>query len=239
MAVNNCVHPYLHSVSEVLYRCETCGEFVPKHKTIGAPPDGVELPPRIYELENALWEKKRPWSRIPFEVAKKYGWYISFIYDNEYLIMPISRNEKPVFYSARRLSDKITYPKYLYPASPKVYWTSVEPKEFKKTVGFLEGVADASYVSIIPGISTVALLGSWYDGSLNEYLQDKHIRIMMDGDAKGIEAAFRVMQSFKRAGLVNVDAVILPDNADPTDLSLGDLRKALQMRNMKTVFNET
>src|SRR5574341_696187 len=223
-----CLHAYLHSVSEFLLKCEACGEFIPKHKTTAVQSYGeIEMPPRIYEFDKIIWEKKRPWPRISFVLAKKYGWYISFLHDYEYLIMSVTRGGKIVFYSARSLESESKL-KYLYPSVPKVYWTSVEPEKFKKTVVFLEGVADAAYISSILSISAVALLGSWYDGSLNQYLQDKKIRIMMDGDAKGIEAAFRVMQSFKKDGLVKVNVIMLPEGANPTNLNLIELKRLIK-----------
>lgn len=216
-----CTHAYARKIAPDKLVCLDCGEFfAPSTKK----PTGetIVLPPNVFGLDKRLWKDINPWPLMPFEVAHKYEWYVSLIYGAQYLVMPVVIKDKPVFYSARLLEKGRPLPKYTTPEGVgKSYWRSIHNGD--TTIYFSEGVADAAYLSQLG--SSVAVLGSYYDGSLDHLLKNKRIIVVMDGDAKGIESAFSIAQSFKKKGFVKVNAVILPAGKDPTDIPKGQLKR--------------
>lgn len=155
------------------------------------------------------------------------------IYNREYLVMPIYRpdvSSEPVFYSARCLtdckhSDGFVPPKYSYPLNrKKEIWRSWDfagesaSVPINKHVLVGEGVADAVWLSQLG--PSVALLGSHGD-------LDRPFILVLDGDERGITAAFDIVQTAKRKGLVDAKTVVLPHDLDPTDVSVKDLQKMI------------
>jgi DNA primase len=180
------------------------------------------LPPEIYGITARLWKMLSPWPLLPFETAKKYGWYITIIGMDDYLVMPVYRNGKPVFYSARNLSNN-GGPKYSYQKGAKrEYWTSNDILE--SPVVICEGVADAAYTSNIA--DSVALLSNWYNGSLDDALAGKRVILALDGDVAGFTGAVRIAHQLRRV-TQDVKVLGLPDGLDPTDIALPELKEML------------
>lgn len=212
-----CSHPYIKKLGPGKLLCLECGEVIEKQIKV-YDTSVLQMPPVIYGITEALWNQIKPWPLMPFALVKKYGWYVSFLYGRQYLIMPVFRNKKPVFYSARCLEKCEKRFKYSYPENrEKAPWKS--PKKGRsKYVLVGEGLADAAYMSQLA--TARALLGSY--GELPE-----HVIIIMDGDIKGIEAAFRIVQTMRKQGIVDALTVMLPPGKDPTDMPLAELRKII------------
>lgn len=223
-----CNHAYVRRLAPDTFVCLDCGSVIkPKDKIYETAP--LSTPPYIYQLTEDYWKARNPWLNIPRELALKYRWYGSIIYGREYLVMPIydhATSSEPVFYSARCLTECETAPKYSTPLGyRRVIWKSWEfgvPAEQTNDDGKLmspilvgEGVADAAWLSQIA--PSVALLGS--HGEL-----DRPFILILDGDERGITAAFQIVQNAKRRGLVESKTVTLPPGRDPTDISILDLK---------------
>jgi 5S rRNA maturation endonuclease (ribonuclease M5) len=218
-----CTHPYAKRISPDKLICLDCGVFF-NPATKKPTGETITLPPNIYGIDQAFWKAINPWPLMPYEIAHKFEWYVSLIYGARYLVMPVLIKDKPVFYSARLLEKGRPLPKYTTPEGVgKTYWTHLDKRD--KTIFLAEGIADAAYLSQLG--SSVAVLGSYYDGSLDALLKNKRLIIVMDGDARGVEAAFKIAQSFKKKGHVNVNAVILPSGQDPTDLTKAQLKRTI------------
>lgn len=138
--------------------------------------------------------------------------------------MPVLKSGSPQYYSARLLG-KGTGSKYLYPKGvKKLYWTSDDQlSPVGSPVIICEGVADAVYCSLIG--PSIALLGSHYNGSLDDLLANRVVALCLDGDAAGIFAAITAKQKLKVAK--NVKVVILPHKFDPTDIPVEELRRII------------
>ncbi len=176
--------------------------------------------PLHYYLTEETWKRYRPkgWSRIPFKIAKKYGWYISVTTTGEYLVMPILRASRPVFESARRLTGDGS--KYIYPKGvDKHVWLS---GKIGNVALIAEGVADAAYLSQLG--SSIALLGSFVGPEVVTLTKKKGVStlLLFDGDIKGREATIKALTLLPWA-----KPVFLPEDKDPTDLSLNALRKLI------------
>lgn len=225
-----CDHAYVHKFAPDKLICWTCGAIISVNEK--KQKKEIVLPPRIYDITPPLWEQIRPWPLMPFSVVKKYDWYISMLFGADYLVMPVVRDGKPMFYSARRLPSYVygltgNARKYLCPKDVgKVYWQS--KRKLTEPILISEGIADAAYLSQLS--SSVALLGPYYDGSLNKQLDGKLCLIVMDGDEPGVEAAFSIDQSLRREGHVKLNVVMLPTGKDPTDLVLNSLRRIIKFQ---------
>lgn len=212
--MEKCNHPYLIARG-VLNFCLQCKQFVvikeeEKQELI--------MPPVIFEITEGLWSTISPWPLMPFSLVKSNGWYISMIGTSEYLIMPVQRKGKQIYFSARRLGNGSGM-KYLYPAGvKKEYWTSSDELE-RDPIVFCEGVADAVFCSKIS--SSIAVLGSYYNGSLDSLISSRDVVICFDADAAGIIAAVNMMAQFKNIKSKRI--VILPKGKDPTDIPLDEL----------------
>ena len=206
-----CKHTYLIPSGDKCF-CLNCKQYIDKPKE----EDSHELviPPRIYKLSPQLWESVRPWKTITTTLATSFGWYITLITMEDYLIMPIYKNGQMVFYSARRLTGRGM--KYLYP-------TGVQKKYFQSSdtlvspIFICEGVADAVYMSQFG--SSIAVLGSYYDGSLDSSLLGHDCYIVFDGDAAGMVAGIRL------ASQIKAKMIVLPNGKDPTDLSISEMKE--------------
>jgi len=69
-------------------------------------------PPLWEEFTPQRWVEVSPWKYIPFELAKKHFIYFGRLFDHEYIILPVLRENTLVFYSARTV-EKDRKPKYL------------------------------------------------------------------------------------------------------------------------------
>lgn len=214
-----CTHPYAKKLSLGMLVCLTCGQPVPK-KDLTGPEDALQMPPEIILINERYWKLINPWPLIPFKIAKKYGWYVTMMGADEYLVMPVyDEKGEPVFFSARRLTNK-GGPKYrTHKGRRKRLWTSGSLN--KGVVLIAEGIADAAYLSQLA--PSVALLGSY--GNLDTIVKpNRTFVVIMDGDVKGVEAAFRVVQELRKQGHVLSNTASLPYGTDPTDHSLSALR---------------
>lgn len=236
-----CNHPYVKRLAPDAFVCLDCGTVIkPEGKVYETGP--LSMPPFVFQLTEQYWKDRNPWPSITREMALKYHWYGSMIYNREYLVMPVydhAISSEPVFYSARCLTEcgrsdinMFVAPKYSTPENRKrVMWKSWEFETLEATVetwadaveAYLnskryilvgEGVADAVWLSQIG--PSVALLGS--HGELTQ-----PFILVLDGDERGINAAFQIAQDAKRAGLVDAKTVTLPPGADPTDVSVKEL----------------
>jgi hypothetical protein len=179
----------------------------------------VIMPPRIYELTETRWKQITPWKRISFNTTQKYGWYVSLIGQGEYLIMPITRHQENLFYSARRLSGQGL--KYNYPKGVKrIPWVSSD--DLPEPVVICEGVADAAHVSSI--CSSVALLGNYLGDDLQRTLHGKECIVALDGDPVGIVSAVSVSSR-----LPSSRVVVFPNGTEPTDYTVEQVKDILQL----------
>ena len=220
--MSDCIHPYRRRLAPDAVLCLACGRIVTQ-RPVQKEDAPVRMPPVIYDLTYRLWNEIRPWKLIPFKVPQQYGWYISMLKGVRYLVMPIFDKDQPVFYSARRLEDSTTAPKYMtHPGRAKRLWQSGKLGDI---VLCAEGIADAAYLSLIA--PSVALLGSY--GEITPYITpNRRFLLLMDGDEAGIKAAFRIVQKLKKAGHVKSNVVILPPGADPTDYPVSTLKKMIR-----------
>jgi hypothetical protein len=215
--ITACPHAYKIKTGLVTI-CFDCKQIVETNPNESYVP--IEMPPESYKITEGLWKRIAPWPLIPFEQVKKYGWYLSFIKSAEYLIMPCFREGKPVFYSARKIGNGFG-PKYNYQVGAKKYhWISED--KLKNPIFIGEGVADGVYLNGLG--SSIALLGSYYDGSLDPQILNKDIYLVLDGDVPGIVASASIAQQL--AGVARSTYIaILPNGVDPTDLPLPELRR--------------
>jgi DNA primase len=198
--------------------CLQCKQYIPKEEIKDELP--LVMPPRIYEITEKLWKITAPWPLIPFHLVEKYGWYVSYLNSHQYLIMPIWRNGSAAYYSARLLDADPQALKYQYPKGvKKLYWISSD--ELASPVIITEGVADGVYCSQFG--SSVAVLGSYYNNSLDDLLTGKHIVLCFDADAPGMVAAMRIATQLKVAKTVKL--IVLPYKKDPTDLEPSKLKE--------------
>jgi len=213
-----CGHAYVIPHGEYGF-CLNCKKVVEVKEEESTTP--FIMPHRIYEITEESWKKASPWPLLPYILVTEYSLYISIINGLDYLIMPILKNGVYSYYSARNISGKAGL-KYSYPTGvKKLYWKSSD--ELTSPIIICEGVADALYCSLIS--SSVAVLGSYYNGSLDDDFRGKDIILCMDGDSAGVLAAFGIMQQLK--GVKSKRIVMLPKNCDPTDLPIGELTKLI------------
>jgi hypothetical protein len=213
-------HAYKIKVGPLLF-CLDCHDFVgevPANATYSP----CVMPPRIYKITEEVWKHKAPWPNIPYQLVQEYEWYISFMQNSEYLIMPVIRDGVQVYFSARKLDDG-PGPKYYYQkGTKKEYWVS---KGFPKDIVCIgEGVADAIYLSLFG--SSIGILGSHYDGSLDKMLQGRLVFVVMDSDPAGVAASLCIAAHCDKIAR-KTKIVTLPKGLDPTDLAPKDLREAI------------
>ncbi len=189
--------------------------------------------PVHYGLTEITWERDRPesWMRIPFIVAHKNGWYISVTAHGDYLVMPIFRNGKQVFYSARRLRGEGS--KYIYPKGvDKRVWIShnMERGIDIRRVFLVEGAADAAYLTFLfsKWAGAIGLLGSYLSPEVFTLTEGMIIYTMFDGDVKGREATMGVQKKMPWS-----IPIFLPRDADPTDLTKRELHSIMKQQGIK------
>lgn len=225
MEKNNCSHAYCKPAG-FLWWCFDCKSFFKPEENKKS--SLAKMPPVIFRITERLWEEIAPWPLMPFKVVKKYGWYISILQGFQYLIMPITRNGKPAFYSARLLEKNTKLKKYDYPYGvSKEYWLSDDQLE-SPVVFFGEGVADAAYMSQLG--SSVGLLGNYYNGTLDAQLAGKTVVIVLDSDVVGFTSAVRISCKFSP---FITKILMLPEGCDPTDIKLPELRKRVRALGVK------
>ena len=184
-----------------------------KYKECVAPPLWEELTPK-------RWKEISPWTHISYELAKKYHVYLGCLYDHEYIILPVIRDNRLVFYSARIVGDR--KPKYLTAKGcKKEYWVS--SFEFSSLIFICEGVADAIYMSQFG--TSIALLGLHYNGSLDQLLKDKTIVICFDKDLAGECAALSLAGQL--VSLCSIKFLSLEEDKDVTEFPSHEIRKVL------------
>ncbi len=211
-----CNHAYTRKISPDKAICLDCGRLLELHGKNRDKDKPLVMLPHLYTFDNYTWSKWNPWPLIPLRIAEKYGWYGSVHGMDDYLVMPIFRNGLPVNYSARRITNN-GGKKYLVPADRTRYmWQSTDKLTPPVLVG--EGVADAAWLSGIR--NSVALLGN--SGDL-----DMPLVIMLDGDSKGIEGAFRIFENQRKRGLFGSSVVVL-SAGDPTDYTIQELKQIIR-----------
>lgn len=179
------------------------------------------MPPAIFNITEPLWKDVSLWKRIPYKIVEKYAWYISVINSLEYLIFPVTRQGNSIFYSARKLSSGEGL-KYIYPKNVKRSpWISDDG--LSEPIVICEGVADAAYTSQLA--SSIALLGNYYDVSLDEMLKGKKVILALDGDTIGLISSIRIYSYLQK--LCNVSIHTFPENKEPVDFELSELKEEL------------
>src|SRR3990167_8022319 len=83
---------------------------------IDRPEESFVLPSPSRALRTTDWLER--WPSVTVEMTKKYQWYAAEINGYEYLVMPITRGGKAIFYSARALDTRAPK-KYHYPSRIK------------------------------------------------------------------------------------------------------------------------
>jgi len=187
---------------------------------IDRPEEPFVLPSPSRPLRTTDWLER--WPNITPDMAKKYHWYAAEINGFEYLVMPILREGKAVFYSARAL-DKSAPKKYHYHKGAKrEYWLSNDYLG-GDPIFICEGVADA--VALSPYGSSVGLLGGSYDGSLNALLKGRKVIVAFDGDFSGYCMAVEVAAKIARICSVGIR---IKAGVDPTIWSIADAEEAMK-----------
>lgn len=169
-----------------------------------------------------------PWKNISPEMARHYGWYVSILKEGgKFLVLPVYRNGKMVFWTARNL-DKTGEPKYLGAhGSRKAYWLSDE--QYPTGDLFIaESIADACYLSLLG--QSVGLLGTSYNGSLNNWMKSAtKIIICFDGDIAGRVASLTTAKYLRDNSICKrVYILPIPIGKDPNDLEIGELKELVQ-----------
>lgn len=237
--MSDCIHPYAKPLAVPgLYQCSVCGEMFSKqektvkHKVENWPMPGVHY---AFNTGGVLWTNTQMklaeqgstgWMNIPLKIVLKYGWYISVIGMDDYLVMPVTRKKLNVFYSSRRLTNN-GGPKYKYPPCGmdcKRVWTSSDV--LGDPVALAEGVADAAYVSEL--LDSIALMGSFLSQEVFDLVKGRTVLVMMDGDMKGIGATTKILQELKGAKIVI--PVFMPEEKDPTDLSYTKILREIKFQ---------
>ena len=221
-SITECGHAYRVPIGTGLFRCVQCGSTFNTEKEEKQCTTLV-MPPEIFGLSEKLWTKVSPWPLLPYEIAKRYGWYITIIGLDEYLVMPIIRNGQPVFYSARRLTNNGGLKYYYQTGCKRHYWISRDKME--SPIVICEGVADSVYTSLVA--DSVALLSNYYNGSLDSDLAGKRVIVALDGDSIGFTSAVRIAKQLQ--GICNVTVASLPEGKDPTDLPIAELKELLRV----------
>jgi DNA primase len=176
------------------------------------------LPPESRPLRTSDWIER--WPSVSPELVKKYGWYVANFYGMEFLVMTIFRSGKVIFYAARTLDERYTRKYYYPPGRKREYWIS-DDYIFTPRVFFTEGVADAVVLS--PYGTSVALLGSNYDGSLDAQLKGCTVILAMDGDVAGVCGAVRIAKKLPCASVIYT----IPGK-DPTNWTQEEIEGACQ-----------
>ncbi len=215
-----CDHHYAIPKGVGFKFCLICKQTVKDDEGQTAESRELVMPPRIFEITERLWKDIAPWPNIPFRLVKEYGWYISYLSTTQYLIMPVFREKKIAYYSARKLLESENGSKYQYPLGvKKLCWISNDTSPTKLII--CEGVADAVYCSNLA--TSVALLGSYYNRELDYLVRNRIVYLLLDGDSAGILAALHMAPILEKLAK-QVITVILPDKKDPTDFTLDELR---------------
>lgn len=218
-APDKCAHAYVIPQGEYRY-CLDCKSLIPELEFTRKYVE-VVMPPQLFGITEELWKSISPWPKIPYSVVQRYAWYISMIQGLEYLVLPILRKGQPTFFSARKLSSAPGL-KYTYPTGArKSPWISSD--DLPEPVVICEGVADAAYTSLVA--SSVAILGNFYDGSLDDSLKGKRVVVALDGDAVGIYSAVGIYKHLQN--LCNVSVAVFGDGKEPVDFEPDELRKEL------------
>jgi hypothetical protein len=211
--------------------CFRCGAYVDSeilagHEEECLPNMPLTIPdvlgsPSQYDLD------KLEWHNLPISLAIENNWYISTIKGTDYLVLPVYRNSKMVFWTARNL-DKKGEPKYLSAhGSRKHYWLSDE--QYPTGDLFIaESIADACYLSQLG--QSVGLLGTSYNGSLDNWMKSaSRIIIAFDGDVVGRIASLTLAKYLcenkicKRVSILAVET-----GKDPVDINLDTLTILIQ-----------
>ena len=163
-------HAYKLKMGPLLY-CVSCKQYFDGAQETAKEYIPCVMPPKVYTITEKVWEKIAPWPLIPYWLVQKYDWYISLLKGSEYLIMPCISAGTSVYFSARKIDDG-PGPKYYYQkGAKKIYWQS---NDFPNDIVLIgEGVADAIYLSQFG--SSIGILGSYYDGSLDNSIHNRRV----------------------------------------------------------------
>jgi len=214
-------HAYKIKIGPLLY-CVSCKQYFDGAQEEKKDYIPCVMPPRVYTITEKVWEKIAPWPLIPYWLVKKYDWYISFLKGSEYLIMPCISAGTSIYFSARKIDDG-PGPKYYYQnGAKKEYWLSLDFPSKDILIG--EGVADAIYLSQFG--SSIAILGSHYNGSLDSHFRDRNVYIVLDSDGAGIAASLCIAAHITPLAK-QTKIVMLPTGLDPTDMPTKDLRECI------------
>lgn len=211
-------HAYKSKVGPLLF-CRDCKQYLSADAEKDKEYVPCILPPRVYTISEQRWKEIAPWPLIPYSLVKQYEWYISFLKGSQYLIMPILRDGKQVYFSARKIDDG-PGPKYYYQfGAKKEYWLSTDFPNEIILIG--EGVADAVYLSQFG--SSVGILGSYYDASLDGAIRGRRVYLVMDSDGAGIAASLCIAAHCNTIAK-ETKIVLLPQGLDPTDIPANELK---------------
>jgi len=216
---------------KTLMRCWKCGAIEKMRGIISTEPVikeylPVAMPSQYCLLTRRLWKQINPWPLLEFYEAKKFGFYPAMINNAFYIVMPILRKDKPVSYTARLVGERQDRPKHVIPKrSKKEYWLSNDELRSKEGRIFIsESIPDAAHLSQLG--ASVALLGIYYDGSLNHLFKGKDIVVALDSDGPGIANSWHV--SIACNGYRNLHFLRDSDDRDPKNIPLSELKKILK-----------
>lgn len=207
--------------------CFRCSAYVDS-QVIGEHTDlCVEnLPLNIPDVLGYASHSDLPWPNITGDVDIRYRWYISILQEKKFLVLPVYRNGKMVFWTARNLESDD--PKYLSAhGSKKQYWLSSEHYP-TGDLFIAESIADACYMSQLG--QSMALLGTNYNGKLDSWMKSANrIIIAFDGDAVGKIQGMQLARYLSDMKIGNkVYLLPIPMNLDPVDLDFQELQKLIK-----------
>jgi hypothetical protein len=167
-----------------------------------------------------------PWYNIPLTVSRKFKWYTTEFDGIPFLVLPVYRDSKMVFWTSRNL--KSDDPKYISaPGVKKQYWLSGEDYP-TKDLFICESIADAAYMSQIG--QSVGLMGTKYDGSLDNWMKSaRRIVIAFDGDAIG-RVQGMVLARYLSDQKIGKKVLMLPTpiGKDPVDMQIQELEEVIR-----------
>lgn len=186
----------------------------------------LEIPDGLYpnEEECILLNNKYPNLRYN---GFEYGhFYFTRFHEKPFLVLPVYRDGKMVFWTARNLLDN--EPKFMSAhGSKKQYWLSDE--QYPTGDLFIaESIADACYLSQLG--QSVGLLGTSYNCSLDNWLKSSsRIIIAFDGDTVGRVQGMMLARYLRDMEICEKIFVLpVPDNTDPVDMKLDDLKTLVE-----------
>jgi hypothetical protein len=182
----------------------------------------LEIPDGLYPNEEECKLINNKYSNLGYDGYELAHFYFTRIQEKPFLVMPVYRDGKMVFWTARNLQDN--EPKFMSArGSKKQYWLSDE--QYPTGDLFIaESIVDACYLSQLG--QSVGLLGTSYNCSLDNWMKSaKRIIIAFDADPPGRIQGMLLARYLRDMDICkDIKILSLPDGTDPVDMKLDDLK---------------